>query len=80
MRKHSNSRVLVILCCLAVFSILAILRAKEKERALPAAARERVDFERDIATLFAAQCQSCHGVEQQLSGLRLDRRADAMAG
>ena len=80
MRKHRNSRVLVILCCLAIFSILAILRAEEKERALPAAARERVDFERDIAPLFAAQCQSCHGVEQQLSGLRLDRRADAMTG
>ena len=80
MRKHKNSGVLVIICWLAVFSILAILRAEEKEGVLPAAAKERVDFERDIAPIFQASCESCHGAKQQLSGLRLDRRADALAG
>ncbi|MFT7680207.1 MAG: mono/diheme cytochrome c family protein, partial [Planctomycetota bacterium] len=39
-----------------------------------------VDFEREIAPIFAARCIKCHGPEKQSDGLRLDRRARALAG
>jgi cytochrome c551/c552 len=40
----------------------------------------QVDFQRDVQPIFREHCISCHGPEQQMSGLRLDRRADAMRG
>ena len=40
----------------------------------------RVDFERDVQPILRDQCFACHGPEQQMNGLRLDRRADAMRG
>ncbi len=43
-------------------------------------AAEPVDFNRDIKPLFADRCLSCHGPEKQRGGLRLDRKADALAG
>jgi mono/diheme cytochrome c family protein len=39
-----------------------------------------VDFERDVKPIFAKHCASCHGPDKQKSGLRLDRRAGALAG
>ncbi|MBN9118388.1 MAG: DUF1549 domain-containing protein [Planctomycetes bacterium] len=39
-----------------------------------------VDFDRDVKPIFAKHCASCHGVEKAKSGLRLDRKADALAG
>jgi len=47
---------------------------------LPPATKARVDFRRDIEPLLREKCQSCHGAEQQLSGLRLDTRSAALAG
>ena len=47
---------------------------------LPRPVADKVDFARDIQPLFAARCTVCHGEAQQLSGLRLDRRAPAMRG
>jgi ankyrin repeat protein len=40
----------------------------------------RIDFSRDVQPIFRDHCVSCHGPEMQMSGLRLDRRADAMRG
>ncbi len=40
----------------------------------------RIDFQRDVQPIFRDHCVSCHGPEMQMSGLRLDRRADAMRG
>jgi hypothetical protein len=40
----------------------------------------RVDFRRDVQPIFRERCIGCHGPDQQLSGFRLDRRADAMRG
>ena len=34
----------------------------------------------DIQPLFKKNCYSCHGSEKTESGLRLDRKADALAG
>src|SRR5262245_7631234 len=40
----------------------------------------QVDFQRDVQPIFREHCVSCHGPDRQMSGLRLDRRADAMRG
>src|SRR5687768_10647882 len=39
-----------------------------------------VDFARDVQPILQQHCVSCHGPSQQMSGLRLDRRRDAMRG
>jgi len=39
-----------------------------------------VDFQRDVQPIFQSRCVGCHGPEQQMGGLRLDRRADALRG
>jgi mono/diheme cytochrome c family protein len=39
-----------------------------------------VDFKRDIQPIFSERCYSCHGAEKQKNNLRLDRRANALAG
>ncbi len=38
----------------------------------------KVDFGRDIQPLFREHCVECHGPAQQMKGLRLDRRRDAL--
>ena len=40
----------------------------------------KVDFVRDIQPLFEKHCYECHGPKKQEAGLRLDRRAAALAG
>ena len=40
----------------------------------------RIDFARDVQPLFKEHCITCHGPEQQMANLRLDRRRDAMRG
>lgn len=40
----------------------------------------KVDFRRDVQPIFREHCINCHGPSQQMSGLRLDRRKDAMRG
>ena len=47
---------------------------------LPPPAQKRIEFDRDIRPLFVKHCYSCHGPEKQRSGLRLDRKADALKG
>ena len=39
-----------------------------------------VDFARDIQPIFAKNCTSCHGEKKQKSGLRLDRKQEALLG
>jgi ankyrin repeat protein len=39
-----------------------------------------IDFARDVQPIFQQSCYSCHGPTQQMNGLRLDRRADALRG
>ncbi len=43
-----------------------------------ARAEDKVDFARDVQPIFRARCVECHGDAAQLSGLRLDRRQDAL--
>jgi ankyrin repeat protein len=47
---------------------------------MPPPANVQVDYNRDIQPLLAAKCASCHGSKQQQSGLRLDKRQNALRG
>ena len=47
---------------------------------LPPPASGPVDYEKDVKPLLAQNCYSCHGPEVQQSGLRLDRRQNALRG
>ena len=47
---------------------------------LPPPIGSSVDFVRDVEPIFESRCYSCHGPQQQSSGLRLDRREDALRG
>ncbi len=40
----------------------------------------KIDFARDVQPIFKTYCIGCHGPSQQMNGLRLDRRRDAMRG
>ncbi len=43
-------------------------------------AAEEVDFIKQIRPLFQKRCYKCHGPDKQESGLRLDKRQEALAG
>jgi mono/diheme cytochrome c family protein len=45
---------------------------------LPAA--DKVDFAQQIRPIFKERCYGCHGPQKQESGLRLDKRQEALAG
>src|SRR5437660_12428875 len=45
---------------------------------MSAEAPAKVDFGRDIQPLLREHCVECHGPSQQMRGLRLDRRRDAL--
>ncbi|MBX3441454.1 MAG: DUF1553 domain-containing protein [Planctomyces sp.] len=47
---------------------------------LPSAAAADVDFERDVRPILTQHCAACHGRDEQHSGLRFDRGADALRG
>src|SRR5437660_6171142 len=47
---------------------------------LPAPANIRVDFEKDVLPILAQKCHPCHGEDAQQSGLRLDKRQNALRG
>ncbi|MFK7821581.1 MAG: PSD1 and planctomycete cytochrome C domain-containing protein [Planctomycetaceae bacterium] len=59
-------RTRIILCLLACFA--------------PAVSANETDFERDIAPILEERCWSCHGEDEQESGLRLDQRFRMLKG
>ncbi len=58
----------------------ALFMAATTVAGLGAQAPSPVDFRRDVQPILRDHCYACHGPEQQMNGLRLDRRADAMRG
>ena len=54
-------------------SVLALL-------AMPAAAADAVDYQRDVKPLLFHKCAACHGALKQSAGLRLDAGVLARAG
>ena len=55
---------------------LAVLAAPK----LPPAAAVKVDFKTHVQPILSAKCYNCHGSKQQQSGLRLDKRQNALRG
>lgn len=47
---------------------------------LPPAATTPIDFNRDVKPILETNCLGCHGKKQQQSGLRLDKRQNALRG
>src|SRR4249919_3234532 len=62
------------------WSRIAVLAAFALQSLPFAAEAQHVDFRRDVQPILRDRCYACHGPEQQMNGLRLDRRADAMRG
>jgi len=50
------------------------------QTALPPAAKQKVDFIRDVEPILAQKCHSCHGDGATQAGLNLKRRQNAMRG
>jgi mono/diheme cytochrome c family protein len=48
--------------------------------AADAVAPQEVDYDRDIKPVLTQRCYECHGPETRESGLRLDRKSDALNG
>jgi ankyrin repeat protein/mono/diheme cytochrome c family protein len=48
--------------------------------AMPAPANLTIDFDQHVKPILEAKCLSCHGARQGQSGLRLDRRQNALRG
>jgi ankyrin repeat protein len=46
----------------------------------PLGAADKVNFEKQIQPLLSQRCYGCHGPDVQQSGLRLDKRQNAMRG
>ena len=63
-----------------VFVFSFALLPLEAQSQLPPPASGPVDYEKDVKPLLAQNCYSCHGPEVQQSGLRLDRRQNALRG
>ena len=47
---------------------------------LPPPSQELIEFESQVQPLFEQNCYACHGPANQISGLRLDQKADALKG
>ncbi len=50
------------------------------ETKMPPAANRKIDFEKDVQPILSQKCYSCHGEDAQQSGLRLDKRQNALRG
>lgn len=59
---------------------LAAAQAAFGADSLPPPVSRSVDFSSEIQPLFRERCSTCHGGEQESSGLRLDRKVDALRG
>src|SRR6267154_6338769 len=64
MMKMANNAVI-----LAILSVGCLIAEQAPAKA---------DFGRDIQPILREHCVECHGPSQQMRGLRLDRRRDAM--
>ncbi|HIN95982.1 MAG TPA: DUF1549 domain-containing protein, partial [Planctomycetes bacterium] len=74
------SGLLVVALAIVLSQPVQAFEGPTKTRTLPAATKQKVDFVRDIQPLFRKNCYSCHAVETQEAGLRLDRKKLAQLG
>src|SRR5438045_2534238 len=47
---------------------------------LPSPVDKKIDYEKDVQPILSQKCHACHGDEVQQSGLRLDKRQNALRG
>ncbi len=76
--RSSARRISCLTLALASLPVLAGSHVKGAE--VNSTAEPRVDFEREIRPILTTRCHTCHGSTQQMNGLRLDRREDALEG
>src|SRR5260370_29502580 len=50
------------------------------ETKLPPPTNRKIDFQKDVQPILSLKCHSCHGEDAQQSGLRLDKRQNALRG
>ncbi len=62
--------VLVQKLLLTILAIVSVFVLREQSKV--------IDFKRDVEPILAANCIQCHGPKTALSGLRLDRKANAL--
>src|SRR5215467_11346476 len=60
-------------------SVFVVTAALAYAQTTPASNR-KVDFLKDVRPILAQKCHSCHGDVVQQSGLRLDKRQNALRG
>jgi hypothetical protein len=63
-----------------VVLVLGASGANGEPADLPPAVEQQVEFSRDIKPMLEARCVVCHGPSQQMNGLRLDRKMEALKG
>ena len=73
-RRQAHTAVWCVLALLLAGAAVA-LRAE-----LPPPTPGPVDFDAEIRPLFEQRCYACHGSANAMNGLRLDRKAEALAG
>ena len=66
--------------CVALACLYGWVPLRAADVALPPAAKTKIEFARDIEPLLSKRCFSCHGAQQQMSGLRLDQKEAALKG
>lgn len=77
---HGNTR-FGLLAFLALCGAASVWAAPPQAASVKTVTPEQAEFfEKQIRPLLADKCFSCHGSEQQLSGLRLDALAHALKG
>jgi ankyrin repeat protein len=64
---------------LAIIPFVALIPVQGASK-LPPPASVQIDFNRDVKPILEANCLGCHGSRQQQSGLRLDKRQNALRG
>jgi ankyrin repeat protein len=75
-----DRRVLVFAAAAAFVIVIGAATRAGFAPTLAAQTPSTVDFARDVQPIFRQHCVGCHGPSQQMNGLRLDRRRDAMRG
>ena len=78
MNPLKRSNLLFLFLLLLPFRLAAPVSGQSSD--LPPPVEQTVDFATDVAPLLESRCYLCHGPQQQMKGLRLDRAQDALRG
>lgn len=79
MKLELRTALLVLSGSVVVSAAVIPLGAAESD-SLPPPAKRVVEFAKEIKPMFRDTCYKCHGASRKESGLRLDRRDDALNG